>query len=163
MDFSIKPQSFFGEAILLNMPVRMRMEETLSAYDNLKVYTLDTDRGFFSISASIGQQNENIYDMTDEEANNSMTYTLAQSGLFILKWKGFSIVNVNGKLFAEMNYYQYASGGTLTTGDPIVVKILSYQKKGTNVCASISFGYDSCHENLYKPLMEKIISTIKIN
>lgn len=67
--------------------------------------------------------------MTDEEANNSMTYTLAQSGLFILKWKGFSIVNVNGKLFAEMNYYQYASGGTLTTGDPIVVKILSYQKK----------------------------------
>lgn len=163
VDFSMKPQSFFGEAILLDMPVRMRMEETLSAYDNLKVYTLDTDRGFFSISASIGQQNESIYDMTDEEANNSMTYTLAQSGLFILKWKGFSIVNVNGKLFAEMNYYQYASGGTLTTGDPIVVKILSYQKKGTNVCASISFGYDSCHENLYKPLMEKIISTIKIN
>ena len=159
----MKPWYFFGDALQLEMPERMRLEETLSTNDNLKVYKLDTDSGYFSISVSIGQQDESIYDATDEEANNAMTYSLAQSGIVILKWQGFSIVNVNGKRFGEINYSHYASGGFLSTGDPVVVKILSYQENGTNACASISFGYDSCHESLYKPLIEKILSTIKIN
>lgn len=163
VDLKMEPQSFFGDALQLEMPERMRMEEALSTNDNLKVYKLDTDSGYFSISVSIGQQDESIYDVTNEEANNAMTYSLAQSGIVILKWEGFSIVNVNGKRFGEINYCHYASGGILSTGDPIVVKILSYQENGTNACASIAFGYDSCHESLYKPLMEKIISTIKIN
>ena len=162
-DLKMKPQSFFGDIIRLDMPERMRMEEALSTNDNLKVYKLDTDSGYFSISVSIGQQDGSIYDVTDEEANNAMTYSLAQSGIVILKWQGFFVVNVNGKRFGEINYCHYASGGILSTGDPVVVKILSYQENGTNVCTSISFGYDSCHESLYKPLMEKIISTIKIN
>lgn len=159
----MKPWYFFGDALQLEMPERMRLEETLSTNDNLKVYKLDTDSGYFSISVSIGQQDESIYDVTDEEANNAMTYSLAQSGIVILKWQGFSIVNVNGKRFGEINYSHYSSGGILSTGDPVVVKILSYQENGTNACASISFGYDSCHESLYKPLIEKILSTIKIN
>ncbi len=163
VDLKMEPQSFFGDALQLEMPERMRMEEALSTNDNLKVYKLDTDSGYFSISVSIGQQNESIYDATDEEASKAMTYLLAQSGIVILKWQGCSNVDVNGKRFCEINYSHYASGGILSTGDPIVVKILSYQKNGTNACASIAFGYDSCHESLYKPLMEKIISTIKIN
>lgn len=163
VDFRMKPQSFFGGAIQLDMPEYMRKEEVLSTNGNLKVYKLDTDSGYFSISVAIGQQDESIYDATDEEANNGMTYLLAQSGIVILKWQGFSVVNVNGKRFGEINYCHYASGGILSTSDPIVVRILSYQESGTNTCASISFGYDSCHEGLYKPLMKKIISTIKIN
>ena len=117
----MKPWYFFGDALQLEMPERMRLEETLSTNDNLKVYKLDTDSGYFSISVSIGQQDESIYDATDEEANNAMTYSLAQSGIVILKWQGFSIVNVNGKRFGEINYSHYASGGFLSTGDPVVV------------------------------------------
>lgn len=161
--FKMKSQTFFGGILQLNMPERMRMEEALSTNDNLKVYKLDTDSGYFSISISMGQQDGSIYDVTDEEVNSAMTYMLAQSGIIILKWQGFSIVDINGKRFGEINYCHYASGGILSTGDPVAVRILSYQENGTNACVSISFGYDSCHESLYKPLVEKIISTIKIN
>lgn len=159
---NLQPTSFFNGKILLGLPQKMKIEDSLSGNGKLKVYKLDTDKGFFSISVFSGEQDGSVYDFTDEQANESMTYALAQNGIIILSWIGSSIMNINGKQFAEFNYSHYASGGTLSTGDPIIVKILSFQEEGSTNCTSISFGYDSNHENLYKPLMKKIISTIKI-
>lgn len=158
----LKTTSFFDESMQLAMPANMKMEDSISISKTLKIYKLDADKGFFSITISCGEQEGSIYDFSDEQANESMTYNLAQNGIIILKWLGSSIRNINAKRFVEFNYSHYASGGTLSTGDPIIVKILSFQEEESSKCTSISFGYDSNHAYLYEPLMDNIISTIKI-
>lgn len=153
--FNLISASFFDGAIQMDMPRDMEIEKAFSMNNNLNVDKLNTDKGFFSISVSIEQQAESVYDITDEEADKATTYLLAQNSIAILKWQGFYVMNINGKRFGEINYCHYATGGATSTGDPVITKVLFYQENDTNSCFNISIGYDSYHENLYKPLMEK--------
>ena len=161
-----KINNWFGDHILCELPKDMEMDNAklkLSLQDYYH-YTMPTDTSFFNVAINKVDSKESIFNnLTQEEADLGLTYTLGSQGTILTKFMGYKEkISINGVLGNTYKYAFYATGGYLTTAPPIYTELIQLRKSQYEPIYIVTIAYDSQHEYMYRPVAEHIKSSIKV-